>query len=745
MRTCTQLGLALVLCLLCASPAVAVTFVVNSSGDDLGASVGNGRCETVPGNRVCTLRRALAEAQRLSGADPLGSTPPVTILLDVPDGVINVAPGSSQGLAFEGAGELNILSVGANNTVIDAHGGPALRFEGSCVKRVRISGVTIRKAQAALVGCGTLILDASIISGSVKALDWSSGDATLTACDIRDSGGPQSPAVQFSSPSPTPELTFVLRIRRSVFTGNRATQGGAIHSVVGTVDLDGVTFVGNHASQSGGAIYVSQYSALRAVNTTFSGNVADESGGAVYIESPWRAGYRHELSFTTLTDNRADANRDGTGTGGALAVEDAASVWLSQSILAGNVETTLELGEWIPTAGECSGPLVTVGRSLFGVADCPVSGPAPLIGDANLGPLQNNGGLVPTHAPKERSAAIDAGSASCRLNPAVVARDQRGFARPTGSACDLGAVEAGAALVPKAKPHDVDGDGRADLVWRNDRGGNAVWLMNGSTPLDNRSLPAVVDSAWDVVAVDDFDGDGGADLLWHHVDGRAAIWFMSGARPREGAYLPRAWDGGWRIVGTGDFDGDQRADILWQAAARTMVWLLDGANVRVISMLPERADWVAVGVADVSGDQKSDIVWRRGSTGENTIWLMNGHVVGSVFALPRVAGGGWTISAVTDLNNDAMADILWHSPVTGANAVWFVSGGTVTGAGFLPTINPREWQITAVQDTDGDGRADIFWRSPDHRFARWRMAGLVIQTEGVFLELQASDAGWELQ
>ncbi|WP_430284641.1 choice-of-anchor Q domain-containing protein, partial [Salmonella enterica] len=52
-----------------------------------------------------------------------------------------------------------------------------------------------------------------------------------------------------------------------------------------------------------------------------------------------------------------------------------------------------------------------------------------------LGPLTNNEGTTETHLPQDGSPAIDAGNLICE------ALDQRGLPRPSGAACDIGAVE----------------------------------------------------------------------------------------------------------------------------------------------------------------------------------------------------------------------------------------------------------------------------------------------------------------
>src|SRR5262249_27748148 len=97
---------------------------------------------------------------------------------------------------------------------------------------------------------------------------------------------------------------------------------------------------------------------------------------------------------------------------------------------------------------ECSGALISTGNNLMRFFDdtkCTVTGSAPILAVAQIGPLQTNGGPTPTHALLPGSPAIDAGSSvGCRDNlGALLATDQRGFPRRVnGDPCDLGAFEA---------------------------------------------------------------------------------------------------------------------------------------------------------------------------------------------------------------------------------------------------------------------------------------------------------------
>ncbi|HEX9798067.1 MAG TPA: CSLREA domain-containing protein [Anaerolineales bacterium] len=86
----------------------------------------------------------------------------------------------------------------------------------------------------------------------------------------------------------------------------------------------------------------------------------------------------------------------------------------------------------------CGGPLTTLGNNLFDDTSCgPDTGLGDVVSSDPLGirPLADNGGPTPTMALQSTSPAVDTGGATC------LATDQRGYGRPGGSACDIGAFE----------------------------------------------------------------------------------------------------------------------------------------------------------------------------------------------------------------------------------------------------------------------------------------------------------------
>ena len=82
---------------------------------------------------------------------------------------------------------------------------------------------------------------------------------------------------------------------------------------------------------------------------------------------------------------------------------------------------------------------------------------------------------------------------------------------------------------------DFDGDGRSDVLWRGAGGGLAVWLMDGANVVSSAYVTSngqtvAPDASWHVVEVGDFNGDGKADILWRNDNGTLAEWMMNGSQ-----------------------------------------------------------------------------------------------------------------------------------------------------------------------------------------------------------------------
>jgi hypothetical protein len=252
---------------------------------------------------------------------------------------------------------------------------------------------------------------------------------------------------------------------------------------------------------------------------------------------------------------------------------------------------------------------------------------------------------------------------------------------------------------------DFNGDGKADLLWRDSITGRTfMWVMNaGPIVIDGETgyTSAQADTSWSVETVADFDGDGKSDVFWRRFDHSLALWLMDGKTVRSVvSYSPIP--SGYQSSRAGDFNGDGKADVLWRdtVTGKTFLWMTVGGPLEIDLETSALADtsWFVVGVGDFDGDGKSDVFWRR-TDHSLALWLMDGKTVKSVVSFaPIPSGGRWPVQGVGDFNGDGMADLLWRDTITGNTFLWMMNGGpqVIDGqTGYTSVLANRSW---AVQD-----------------------------------------------
>ncbi|MDH3503410.1 MAG: FG-GAP-like repeat-containing protein [Nitrospirota bacterium] len=280
--------------------------------------------------------------------------------------------------------------------------------------------------------------------------------------------------------------------------------------------------------------------------------------------------------------------------------------------------------------------------------------------------------------------------------------------------------------------HDVNADGKADIIWRNtSSGASAVWLMNGVN-IASTGFPGGASLAWQIAGVGDLNGDGKADLVWRNASsGAVAVWLMNGATITSTGF-PGGAPLAWQITGVGDLNGDGKADLVWRntSSGAVAVWLMNGATTTSTGFpAGVSLDWVIRQVGDLNGDGKADLVWRKTSTGAVAVWLMNGATITST-GFPGGAPLAWQIAGVGDLNGNGTGDIVWRHTSSGAVSVWFMNGATTTSTGFPGSVS-LDWVIRQVGDLNGDGKADLIWRNTNSTtVAVWLMNGAIISSTG---------------
>lgn len=384
------------LALLPPAASQAATFTVNTTDD---ATVVGG-CTTDP---ACSLRDALNAAT--------GSTDPEDLVV-VPAGNYSISLGE---LSVSGEGTVTVRGAGARKTVIDAH--QTSRVFKLSAERAVLEGLTVTGGVTNATSGGEVPGDGAGI------LAYEADEAVLRGLTVSGNVASQNGA-GISAPPEGVNKT-VVAIFDSTISGNRVT-GGAIEGL-------------------GGGVYVLGKVSL--VNSTVTGNTVDslgavvQGGGVLLAIDPGST----EGSEGTVLNSTIAGNGVGTGgMGGGFAVYNPEPMVGGSAAL--NVKNTIVAGNTGPAGpSDCAlVAMVASDHNLSGDASC-------MFGDAGskqntdplLGGLADNGGETDTLAPQAGSPAIDAGT-----NDGCPATDQRGVARPQGSACDIGAVEL--ALAPPA-------------------------------------------------------------------------------------------------------------------------------------------------------------------------------------------------------------------------------------------------------------------------------------------------------
>lgn len=368
--------------------ATAASFTVNTTAD----GPIEGTC--APGE-TCTLRDALSVAT--SGA--AGEN-----LVQVPAGTYRLTGGELLIGAFEG-GTVKVVGAGARKTIVDAGGTSRVlqtQADTTFLEGLTFTGGAAVEAVEEFTGDGGGVLFGNNSeAGTLREVTVTGNTATLNG------GGVAAPPESGNGKSVT--------IDRSTVVGNKVA-GGAVEGL-------------------GGGVYV--LGELTMSDSTVTGNVAEsavglQEGGGV-LAGP--AATEVATTSTAIVNSTIAGNSVGVGgTGGGLAIYNPGGVTEPTSRLT----NTIVAGNRAGGAASNCGPLtITSKNDISSDGTCLFTDAASRHEtDPKLASLANNGGETDTLALLAGSPAIDAGT-----NEGCPATDQRGVARPLGSACDIGAYE----------------------------------------------------------------------------------------------------------------------------------------------------------------------------------------------------------------------------------------------------------------------------------------------------------------
>lgn len=364
--------------------------------------------------------------------------------------------------------------------------------------------------------------------------------------------------------------------------------------------------------------------------------------------------------------------------GGAFAVETRVAANAVQ--LAGAIGETLAVRVAAFDALGRRGPLSPLSESIDFVSPPPVSPPP---GASPSADLDGNG----------RSDALAVELASGALNAVLLASDGSRRWVTIGTPRDAAMRPLGFA--------DVDGDARADVIWRNaSSGANELWLLRGLV-YSVSPLPAQA-TRFKLAAFRDFTGDRKADALWHDAaTGESQLWVL-GAGGYQTALAVDGAPAGARLAAVCDVDGDRMPDLIWQYAQTRALeaWLMQGAVPRAVSSLGiAAAASSVVGVGDLDASGVEDLVWRRRTS--------SGYVL-DVWFLAR--GGAPRVGVATKLASRSRLRGVVDLDANGTDDLVIGSWASVTGLAVLPVHvsgSTRRWQTQALSIS---GAASADWQ-----------------------------------
>ena len=153
---------------------------------------------------------------------------------------------------------------------------------------------------------------------------------------------------------------------------------------------------------------------------------------------------------------------------------------------------------------------------------------------------------------------------------------------------------------------DLDGDGRDDLVFRNNATGWISYAAGNGTNVDVGFRHAQL-----MAAVADLNGDGRDDLVFQHeVSGWMSYADGGGANVNLGSRLSNG------VIGAGDFDNDGRDDLLYRDTDGYLSYAYGGLGNYTIGHENNRA---VMAVGDFDGDGWDDLLMRDIYTDQMTV------------------------------------------------------------------------------------------------------------------------------
>jgi len=239
-------------------------------------------------------------------------------------------------------------------------------------------------------------------------------------------------------------------------------EDGGLGYINGHTFITSSTFSGNAAASGGAVTGISDASSITIKNSTVDRNTATVAGGGLLVDTFDDL----KLDHVTVTENAAP-------TGANIATNN--YTFIARSIVSQSMGGGTNCAP-IPGATLSSPPAITnTGFSWFDDSTCE-AGSNDIVdsgGDPQLGPLADNGGPTPTRLPAISSPVVGL----VPITDCPLAGDQRETPRPSGLACEAGAVEIAEGLTYQlpdnqwqqiSLPSDPGNDNKVDYIFGDD-------------------------------------------------------------------------------------------------------------------------------------------------------------------------------------------------------------------------------------------------------------------------------------
>jgi CSLREA domain-containing protein len=409
-----------------ASVARGATFTIDDTADLVDQTPGDGVCATVA--TTCTLRAAIQEANALPGKDD------IVVKDDLVGNITLTIPGAGEDAAA--TGDLDITEDVDMNGIrpLGPDYGATTGVDGGGLDRIfhvlpgvsaRIYGFAILNGIVGPGENGGGILNEGALDGFILVSQcsaggdggglYNSGTAETTARYRLNTAGGRGGAIANVGTLLLERDLYYASIAR-----NSAPSGGGIYNA-GTLTANAISVMENDATAgAGGGLLNDAGGTAHLANLTFGANTATSGGEG--IDNAGSA----DLAYVTVNAHATLGTRNDDGAGATTSVH--------ATILGDACTGSITSGGYDITAAGCA---------LTGALGSDQIGIDPELESHAACAARHLGDVCPHYRPQRGSPAIDAGDpANCKDGfGAPLSADQDAVQRPTGSVCDVGAIE----------------------------------------------------------------------------------------------------------------------------------------------------------------------------------------------------------------------------------------------------------------------------------------------------------------